>query len=118
MSEMSAMKFFLIVLIISFVSTIYGCSTAQPNFYNGKYYMAGDANCRYIRQIATDRIMCMNKKHVDIGYRDAMTDQQLQVYMSQQQVNATLLAPQLNRTQPKTTTTCYPNPSGGSATCY
>ena len=116
---MSATKRLFLLLILSSVSITYGCATARPNFYNGKYYMAGDDNCRYMRQIATDRIMCSNANHVDIGYRDAMTDQQLQMYMNQQQVNATLLAPQLNKPQPqKTSTTCYPDPLGRSMTCY
>ena len=111
---MSSKKRAFVVLILILASITYGCATAKPNFYNGKYYMACDANCRYIRQIATDRIMCMNAKHVDIGYRDAMTDQQLQMYMNQQQVNATLIAPQLNKPQSKKPTTCYPDPYGGN----
>lgn len=61
----------------------------MPNFYNGNYYMAGDPGCERMRPLSSTRIMCVDKKGNDSGYRDAMTPQQMQMYqlqMAQQQV--------------------------------
>ncbi|MFQ6238265.1 hypothetical protein [Sinorhizobium meliloti] len=65
-----------------------GCETAAPNFYNGKYYMAGDANCKTMRQYGPDRIMCTDAKGQNTGWRPAMTDQELFVYQSNQMIEA------------------------------
>lgn len=68
-------------LVAFFALIISGCaSTAMPNFYNGNYYMAGDSNCVRMRPLSSTRIMCINKKGADTGYRDAMTSQQMQMY--------------------------------------
>jgi hypothetical protein len=80
------MKVRLITLLCTF--SLGGCTTyAQPNFYNGKYYMAGDDSCRYMRQLEANKVMCSDSSHKDIGYRLAMTNQQLQMYMHQQSIN-------------------------------
>lgn len=58
-----------------------GCATSPaPNFYNGAYYMAGDASCVHLQAISPTRVMCQNAKGQQTGYRDAMTDQQLMMY--------------------------------------
>lgn len=49
--------------------------------------MAGDNNCRYMRQLEENKIMCSDSSHKDIGYRHAMTNQQLQMYMHQQSIS-------------------------------
>jgi hypothetical protein len=77
-----------IISILIFVILISGCAGgAMPNFYNGKYYLAGDSNCRFMRQLEANRIMCQDASRKDVGYRDAMTDQQLQMYMHQQSMD-------------------------------
>lgn len=60
--------------------------TAAPNFMNGYYYLAGDSTCTQIRQIAVGRVMCVNPQGQDTGYRDAMTDQQIQMWQYQNQM--------------------------------
>ena len=77
------------VSILIFAILLSSCATpniAAPNFHNGKYYMAGDDNCRFFRQLDADRIMCFNSSSKEIGYRAAMTDQQLQMYMHEQSI--------------------------------
>ena len=67
-----------------------GCaSSAAPRYFNGNYYMVGDASCVQGRPLSSTRIMCVDKKGNDTGYRDAMTYQQMQMYqiqMAQQQM--------------------------------
>ncbi|MGO4809172.1 hypothetical protein AB4156_06130 [Cupriavidus sp. 2MCAB6] len=66
-----------------------GCaSPAAPNFVNGRYYMAGDSTCERYRVLSPSRIMCFNSDGQATGYRDAMTDQQLQMYQFNQQMAA------------------------------
>lgn len=74
-------KLFCILLTIFCI----GC-TAKPNLINGKYYMAGDSDCRRYRTVSDSdsRIMCMNSDGGETGYRDAMTDQELYMYQSNQ----------------------------------
>ena len=71
-------------------------SSPAPNFYNGRYYMAGDDNCVMMRALSPDRIMCINSKKQESGYRDALTDQQLYMYqqtvMQQQAANQQVYA--------------------------
>lgn len=85
-----------VALTITLGFAMSGCANnPMPNFYNGKYYMAGDDNCKFMRQIEPDKVMCQNSSHRDTGYRIAMTDQQLQMYMHQQsldQANAAMTA--------------------------
>jgi len=77
-----------IISILVFALLVSGCAgSAMPNFYNGKYYLAGDSNCRFMRQLEANRIMCQDASRKDVGYRDAMTDQQLQMYMHQQSMD-------------------------------
>lgn len=62
--------------------------------------MGGDSNCIRYRELSSFRIMCMDKNGNDTGYRDAMTDQQLQMYqysMQQQQVEMQQLGQQLQQ---------------------
>jgi len=83
---------------------IAGC-TAKPNFINGKYYMGGDSNCKRYKVLSESRIMCLTSDGEETGYRDAMTDQQLQMYQHNQQMNS-----QQNKT---TNTNCYRTYGGG-----
>ncbi len=93
-----------IIGILTFIVFLSSCATySAPNFFNGKYYMAGDDNCRYMRQLDNNRIMCQDSSHKDVGYREAMTDQQLQMYMHQQsidQANSAMILNSLQQSQP------------------
>jgi hypothetical protein len=93
------MKLLILALVTIFIG---GCaSTAIPNFINGKYYMGGDSVCSRYRILSESRIMCLSDDGTENGYRDAMTDQQLQMY-------------QMNKQQNKTTNTnCYRTYGGG-----
>lgn len=80
------MKIYQLGIVVLSIIIFSGCgNTAMPNFYKGKYYMAGDDNCRKIRSISDTRIMCANKDGQEMGYRDAMTDQQISMYQSDRQ---------------------------------
>lgn len=48
--------------------------------------MMGDKSCRRYRPISSRRIMCHTKDGTKTGYRDAMTDQQFQMYMHNQEM--------------------------------
>ena len=64
-----------------------GCARhATPEFYYGNYYMTGDDNCRRRSLISDTRIMCYDADSNEMGYRDAMTNQQLSMYQHNQQV--------------------------------
>ena len=89
------------ILLIILISTLVGCASAKPNFYNGRYYMTGDSDCVKGRAISESRIMCANSKGQETGYRDAMTDQQLQMYQHNQQMSQ------------QKNTNCYKTYSGG-----
>ncbi|MFM0095726.1 hypothetical protein PQQ87_08940 [Paraburkholderia nemoris] len=68
---------------------IAGCAMqAAPNYIGGNYFMAGDKNCTKYVMLSSTRIMCRNDDGDDMGYRDAMTVQDMQAYGYQQQVQA------------------------------
>jgi hypothetical protein len=72
----------LILLAIAIASV--GCATvAAPNFYNGHYYMSGDANCVQARTVSRTQIACLNAQGQVTGHRNAMTPQEIQMYQFQ-----------------------------------
>lgn len=78
-------KFYRAVLVSAVMVTGYGCaSVAKPNFYNGDYYMAGDENCARISVKSLYTINCFKADGTPTGYRRAMTQQQLDMYMHNQ----------------------------------
>ncbi|MEQ1950916.1 hypothetical protein [Mesorhizobium sp. CN2-181] len=96
---------------LAFGLALAGCTStpqAYPNFMNGRYYMVGDTDCRYSANVTPTRILCYDEQRQAKGYRDALTDQQLMMYQSDQ-----LIAAQQRRRY--TTTQC--NPLGGGVTC-
>lgn len=108
-----------IISILIFAILVSGCAgVAMPNFYNGKYYLAGDSNCRYMRQLDVNKIMCSDSSHKDIGYREAMTDQQLQMFMHQQsmdQANTAMYLQYIQQNKPvNLQTNCTSNVIGGT----
>ena len=74
-----------IIALISAGMILSACTTGAPipNFYNGHYYMSGDANCVRGTNVTPTRINCYNSKGEATGYRDAMTPQQIQMYQFQ-----------------------------------
>lgn len=86
------------LLLMLFLS---GCGGAVPNAINGKYYMGGDSNCKRYRAISDNSIMCMDSDGRETGYRNAMSDQELQMHMYQKAQNDKAsqdLARQMNET--------------------
>jgi hypothetical protein len=80
-------------------------SCAAPRFYNGKYYMAGDLDCQSMSQLDESRVMCYDSSKKETGYRQAMTDQQLQMYMHEQamsQAYSSTIANSAKQTRPLT----------------
>ena len=81
---------------------------ATPKLIQGSYYMMGDVNCRSYRfESSTSGVYCYNSDGEVTGYRSAMNNQQLQMYMYNQQME-----------QAKSSTTCYKNAYSQSVTCY
>lgn len=76
--------------LLALVPLLAACSAptryAAPFFYNGSYYMAGDDVCRNILEVQQGRVVCRDANGQATGYRDAMTDQQLQMYQHNQQI--------------------------------
>ncbi len=60
--------------------------SARPFALNGNYFVGGDKACVQYRVLSSDRIMCLDKHGNETGYRNAMTTQELQMYMQQQQI--------------------------------
>lgn len=53
---------------------------AKPNNVSGKFYMAGDDNCVGYKQLTSTRIRCIDRNRQELGYRDAMSDQEISMY--------------------------------------
>ena len=81
------MKNFTLLWLVIFLG---GCADAAPNLIGGKYYMAGDSDCTSYRMLSESRIMCIKKDGTEMGYRDSMSDQELQMHMYRQQMNNNL----------------------------
>ena len=83
-------KFKNMIFIGSVALIINGCAgSAMPNAVNGKFYMMGDSNCVRYRVIDSNRVMCYNSNGQEMGYRRAMTNQELQQWrFNQSQSNA------------------------------
>jgi hypothetical protein len=62
-----------------------GCaSQAQPNLINGQYFMAGDNDCKYVKPWSDTVITCFNSAGVATGFRNAITEQQVNYHYAQQ----------------------------------
>lgn len=77
-------KLLLVISSLIVILSLTGCGGASPRALNGKYYMAGDSNCKRYRVISDDRIMCIDSDGRDTGYRNAMNNQELQMYQFNQ----------------------------------
>ena len=85
--------------VLSIVAgTLVGCaSQAQPNLFNGKYYMAGDSDCKYMKPFTDSVISCFNSDGVSTGIRNAISMQQYQAQQYQQQMEMQQLNQQLQQ---------------------
>ena len=92
-------------ILVLLSTLITGCS-ASPQFLRGHYYMTGDSNCRYSRALTDTSIECYNSDDELTGYRDAMTNQQLEMYRHKEQME------QRKQSQNKSTY-CMPMAMGG-----
>ena len=63
------------------------CGAAKPNLFNGQYYMAGDSNCVNGRQVAPNKIMCIDKDGNDTGWRQALSKADLEGYHRQRKAD-------------------------------
>ena len=73
------MRFFALVFVSAILT---GCiAVEEPKFINGNYYMAGGPNCRGYRLEPDNSILCVDSNMNRTGYRYPMTDQQIQMYM-------------------------------------
>ena len=74
-----------------------GCSSAMPNAVNGKYYMMGDSNCARYTVLDSNRVMCYNSDGEKMGYRSAMSEQELQQWRFNQSQNNAATQNMLNQ---------------------
>lgn len=66
-----------------------GCaSQAEPRFYYGNFFLVGDEHCQSVRKISETRIMCIDKHGNDMGYREAMTIEDINNWDQQQALAA------------------------------
>ncbi len=81
-----------IIMIFIFAVLLSGCAaTAKPVFYNGAYYMFGDSNCTEANAVSPTQVLCRDSNGRTSGYRNAMTDQQLQMYRHEKHMETLLL---------------------------
>lgn len=66
-----------------------GCSStpsAKMTNVNGKFYMVGDSNCAYYKKRDDNSILCANENKQTTGYRNALTDQEIQYGMHRERI--------------------------------
>lgn len=76
------------ILISVVVITLAGCASGPaPNYWQGKYYMAGDPECaRHYGTDEYDRMICADKNGVRTGVlRSPISEMQAQAFYQQQQ---------------------------------
>ena len=75
-------------ILILLLGTLLGLSscglTPGPRYFNGNYYWI-DSNCVEVRPLTATSIECRNSDKEETGYRNAMTNQEMQAYKYQQQ---------------------------------
>lgn len=78
-----------IIAALLFSTLLAGCAGgAAPNLYNGRYYIAGDKSCKRMSDLGDGRIMCYDKKGNQMGWRRAMTAEDIQMYRLVQEQHA------------------------------
>ena len=82
---MKRVQYLIISISISILFLFTNCSTkpkTQP--FNGKYYMLEDSNCRSFKSMKNDRVMCYDAHGKPTGWRKALSNQELQMYMHEE----------------------------------
>lgn len=78
-----------IIIILSCFFILNACASSpspQRSQYDGNYYITGGTDCERWRQISNGTIMCYKSDgETATGYRSAMTQQDMQMYMYQKQ---------------------------------
>lgn len=82
------MKKLTLLLLLCAIASPGFAGQAIPNIIGGHYYMAGDDVCAQYRVLSETRIMCLDSAGNEEGYRDAMTNADVQMYQYQQQAQA------------------------------
>ena len=72
-------------MLVLFSTLIAGCSTPGPQLLRGFYYWTGDSSCESSSYRTDTSINCYNSDEEATGYRNAMTNQEMQAYRYEQQ---------------------------------
>ena len=72
-------------MLVLFSTLIAGCSTPGPQLLRGSYYWTGDSSCESSSYRTDTSINCYNSDEEATGYRNAMTNQEMQAYKYEQQ---------------------------------
>ena len=72
-------------MLVLFSTLIAGCSTPGPQLLRGSYYWTGDSSCESSSYRTDTSINCYNSGEEATGYRNAMTNQEMQAYKYEQQ---------------------------------
>ncbi len=76
-----------ITFVVLVITILNGCaSVVRPNNINGKYYMVGDSNCAKYSIESENIINCFTENDEFTEKRRALTNQELQVYLHNQQM--------------------------------
>jgi hypothetical protein len=76
-----------ILLVALIAAALAGCaSTASPVWHEGQYYMVGDDACSDAYPLTKTRVVCYDVDGNETGYRDAMTEAELNMWMHQQKM--------------------------------
>jgi hypothetical protein len=81
------------------ILSLSGCSStpsANMTSVGGKFYMVGDPNCAYYKQRDENSILCTDKDKQITGYRNALTDQEIQYRMHREKIDAEATNSMLN----------------------
>lgn len=77
---------FFILTIMLIVSACSSTPTAKMTPIDGKFYMIGDSNCIYYKKRDNQSILCANESQQTTGYRNALTDQEIQYGMHRERI--------------------------------
>lgn len=81
------------IMILALAASVAACATGpSPQLVNGRYYMMGDAGCARYTIMSSTRIMCYDKNGAKQGWKDAIPNETMQVYVQQQAVAAQIMA--------------------------
>lgn len=76
----------IILLGLSGCSHTSRATQAKLTAVDGKFYMIGDSNCTYYKKRDDHSIDCADNNQLFTGYRNALSDQELQYVMHREQI--------------------------------